>query len=149
MVILGVDRERALELLRGGAEGVGDWNRWRKNGPPIPSLAHAHLVDYDLSDADLRACDLQGAKLLRTILFGAKLDDTDLRKADMRRTDLSYASLVRARLLGANLSESRMYSTDMRQTRLEGAILSQVETDTQTRWPEGFSPSKHGIAPWP
>lgn len=64
----------------------------------------------------IRGCDLQGAHLLRAVLFGTRLDDADLRKADLRETDLSHASLVGARLAGANLRKARLFSTDLRQT---------------------------------
>ena len=48
-------RERALELLRGGADGVKAWNDWRKENASakLPDLQDANLSQADLSHADL------------------------------------------------------------------------------------------------
>ena len=45
-----MDRDEALKLLRGGKEGVAEWNRLRKKGVEIPDLRGA-----DLRHAGLRA----------------------------------------------------------------------------------------------
>jgi hypothetical protein len=64
-----MDRDEALRLLKGGSEGVAEWNRRRKVGEEIPPL---------------READLRGANLIRADLRGAVLVDADLRGADLR-----------------------------------------------------------------
>jgi hypothetical protein len=39
-----MDRDEAMRLLKGGSEGVAEWNRRRKVGEEILSLAGARLV---------------------------------------------------------------------------------------------------------
>jgi hypothetical protein len=55
-----VDRDEALELLRGGKEGVTEWNRRCGVGEAIPSLA-----SVDLDEADLRGANLSGVAPVR------------------------------------------------------------------------------------
>jgi uncharacterized protein YjbI with pentapeptide repeats len=57
----------------------------------------------------------------------------DLRDADLGDTCLADASLRRADLRGADLSHAD----------LTHAGVSGVRCDGQTRWPEGFDPSRH------
>ena len=38
-----MEREEAISLLRGGHEGVAEWNRRREAGEPIPDLSGADL----------------------------------------------------------------------------------------------------------
>jgi hypothetical protein len=45
-----MDRDEALKLVRGGKEGVAEWNERRARGEPIP----------DLREADLREANLRG-----------------------------------------------------------------------------------------
>ena len=63
-----ISRDEAVALLRGGAEGVREWNRRRKAGEAIPAL-----LGIDLSEADLRKADLRGAALSEATLGGAKI----------------------------------------------------------------------------
>ena len=51
---MAISREEALKLLRGGEEGVAEWNRRRRAGEEIPDLRMADLRCADLSGADLR-----------------------------------------------------------------------------------------------
>jgi hypothetical protein len=39
-----MDRDEALRLLKGGEEGVKEWNRRREAGEAIPDLSHANLT---------------------------------------------------------------------------------------------------------
>jgi hypothetical protein len=87
-----MDREEAIKLLRGGREGVVEWNRRRESGEEIPNL----------SGADLRGAHLRGAHL-RARLIGADLRGADLRGADLRRANLCEADLREADLSGAHL----------------------------------------------
>ena len=51
------------------------------------------ILDYDLSDADLRGADLRGADLSDADLRGANLSDADLRGANLSDANLSDADL--------------------------------------------------------
>jgi hypothetical protein len=68
-----MERERALELLRGGADSVRRWNRWRQRRAELPNLSHADFSQADLSDADLTGANLEGAKFVGAKLVGARL----------------------------------------------------------------------------
>ena len=92
-----VDRDKALELLRGGREGIAEWNRLREVGEELP----------DLSEAELNKADLSGRNDLRTTfrgtyLSGPNLPGCDLRGANLFRAHLHEANLVRVDLRGAN-----------------------------------------------
>jgi len=49
--------DEALKLLRGGADGIAEWNRCRDEDEEVPSLKGA-----DLRGADLSGANLSGAK---------------------------------------------------------------------------------------
>ena len=53
-----MDRNEALRLLKGGSEGVAEWNRRRKVGEEIPPLREADLRGAHLIRADLRGAHL-------------------------------------------------------------------------------------------
>src|SRR4051794_31491817 len=72
-----MDLDEALRLLRGGAEGIAEWNRWRGRDEPLPDLEGAHL-----GGAYLQAADLTGAHLRGAHLRGAHLEGADLRTAN-------------------------------------------------------------------
>ncbi len=76
-------KDEAIKLLRGGAEGVAEWNRWRKYGEHTPNLSWA---------------DLSGAKLFYSVIA-----DVDLSAArgltlveHMSRSHVSTSTLVRS-----------------------------------------------------
>ena len=92
--IAGVDRDKALELLRGGREGVREWNTYRRSGGLLPAL-----IDADLHGADLEGADLTKADLTHSILNEAKLNGANLGGAVLK-----YAKLVGADISSANLS---------------------------------------------
>jgi hypothetical protein len=81
-----MDRDEALRLLRGGPEGIAEWNRRRSAGEEIP--------------------DLDGAAFIRADLVGANLSGADLSRATLRDANLNGADLV-----GANLSGARCWGT--------------------------------------
>jgi hypothetical protein len=83
-----MDRDEAIRLLRGGPDGVREWNKRRERGEEIPDLRRADLIGADLIGADLRGVDLR-----RTILHGAVLGGADLSKAIFDGTDFSDVDL--------------------------------------------------------
>jgi hypothetical protein len=66
-----MDREEAIELLKGKREGVVEWNRRRESGEIIPDLRRAYLNGADLREAHLRWASLVRARLDRAELSGA------------------------------------------------------------------------------
>ena len=144
-----MDRERALELLRGGTEAVARWNRWRAGQVEAPALAHCDLSDADLAGADLCGLDLHAANLRGANLRGANLERADLHRANLRSAELSAAVLRSANLRAANLASTNLFGADLRRTNVRNATFRGAEADHETRWPDGFTPSAHGIEPWP
>jgi hypothetical protein len=139
-----MDRDEALKLLRGGRDGITEWNRWREAHEEIPHLQSVDLQDADLSSANLRGAyltwanlggaDLRGADLTWANLREARLGGADLSRANLSGADLSGAYLIRANLsradlncahlTAANLSEARLGGADLRYTHLNRADLS-------------------------
>ena len=60
-----MDRDEALKLLRGGEDGVSEWNRQRDEGEEIPSLNGANFRHADLRHAILSSAILTPAKTTR------------------------------------------------------------------------------------
>ncbi len=114
-------RDEALKLLRGGAEGISEWNRRRDEGEAIPSLQGAKLAGVtlagaNLSGADLRDAILNGARIIQADFRGAKLDRVQLIQADIARVDFRDASLTEVILV-----DSALRSADLKGARLSGA----------------------------
>ena len=63
-----MDRDEALKLLRGGPEGIAEWNQRRTTGEMIPDLSGAILNGTNLSEANLNGITLTGANLNGAIL---------------------------------------------------------------------------------
>jgi len=126
-----VDREEALRLLKGGTEGVAEWNRRREEGEEIPSLKGAVLIgavliEADLSDANLFKADLSGTRLSKASLSRANLGRATLAGANLEDADLSLAKLFSANLEDANLSGAVAAGAKLRNANLSRADLSGV-----------------------
>ncbi len=124
-----MDRDEALKLLKGGEEGIREWNQRRDSGVDIPDLSVANLSVANLSGADLSGADLSDAILIHADLSGADLSGADLRDANLIRADLSVANLsvailIRADLSGADLSGANLIGADLSGADLSGANLS-------------------------
>jgi uncharacterized protein YjbI with pentapeptide repeats len=119
-----MDRDEALKLLKGGGEGISEWNRRRESREEIPDLVRADLRGDALSSADLRGADLSGADLRGAQLSGARFRGADLRSADLRGADLRGANLSLANLSNAQLSNAQLSSAHLVGARLLGADLS-------------------------
>ncbi len=168
-----MEREKALELLRGGPEGVAEWNAARQGEDfELPDLSGANLGRADLSGANLSGANLSGVNLSGAprpaSLSGPKVR-AKLSGANLSGADLSGANLYGANLHGANLREAKLNGAN-----LEAAIASGTNFDTelckaislesmQHRSPSSFSslalaslaanpPEKFlrgcGLAPW-
>jgi hypothetical protein len=71
-----MDRDEAIRLLRGGPDGVREWNQWRERDEEIPDLSGA-----ELGGAHLRRAHLSGAVLSGAVLSRADLSEADLGSA--------------------------------------------------------------------
>jgi uncharacterized protein YjbI with pentapeptide repeats len=83
-----------------------------------------------LADADLSACNFEGAGLRGATLEGAKLVGANLRGAKLCRDNLGGTTNLR----GADLTHADLH----------GADLTDAEYDARTKFPTGFSPRKAG-----
>lgn len=116
-----MDRDEALRLLKGGEEGVAEWNRMREVGEAIPSLRGANLTR-----ANLHRAALGGAHLVEARLFDARLSEANLGGANLRRAHLRRAHLNGAHLVEANLSEVQLGGAHLGGAHLSRANLSRA-----------------------
>ena len=133
-----MDRDEAIRLLKGGPDGIREWDRRRGQDEEIPVLRGVDLRDAFLGQADLRdavlrradlrradlgLADLRGADLRGADFSGAFLGHADLRRAVLRRADLHGAALGSAVLRGADLRGADLSHADLRGADLSGAQL--------------------------
>lgn len=119
-----MDREKALKLLRGGPDGVKEWNEWRITSEEIPDLRGSDLSGVDLRGADVSGARLRGAQLHVARLCGTQLISCDLRGSDLRRADLFKSCLSHADLRGADLSGANLESASVGWTSICNVNLS-------------------------
>jgi hypothetical protein len=104
--------------LRKLDEGVGSWNRWRKERPDImPDLSNADLSGRLLANMDFRYANFDGANLSNAELTSASLSFTSFVEAD----------LSGARLRRTNLHGTRFKETLLRRTNFHNALLRDTE----------------------
>lgn len=100
--------EEAIKLLRGGTDGVAEWNRRREAGESIPDLSGA-----DLSYAILTYAKLSGANLSGADLSGARLEGVTLIGADLRNVTVDALTLfTRAKVKDCTIDRSTLESLD-------------------------------------
>jgi uncharacterized protein YjbI with pentapeptide repeats len=110
------------------SQGVGAWNKWRKENPNIrPDLRAANLSRADLRAANLSTADLSRADLRGAILSGAHLGGADLSAADLIEAHLGGANLFRADLIEAHLREADLIEADLRRAILFRANLFRAD----------------------
>jgi uncharacterized protein YjbI with pentapeptide repeats len=114
-------------------------------------LVGMELEGINLESADLTGADLTGCNLYWSYLRGATLTGTTLRKAELRGANLRDTELRGADLRWADLSldnvgaGTQLQGADLRGAALEGVNLTGAEYDDETRFPDGFDPSSHGM----
>lgn len=123
-----MDREEAIRLLKGGIEGVREFNRRRDDGEELPSLEDADLENQQLSFYDRNTREVVAVNLSGARLVDAKLSGVNLHGANLSRADFSNANLSGANLSGANLSRSflgaNLSGADLEQANLSDASLA-------------------------
>lgn len=129
-----MNKQESLKWLRGGPDGITQWNRFRATRERVfplqranlsrAGLANADLHGVDLREANLRNADLREADFSDAVLSGADLVDADARRARFTRTDLRSADLMGARLSHVNLSGANIESANLLAGDLFGANVS-------------------------
>jgi hypothetical protein len=118
-----MDRDEALKLLKGGEEGIREWNRRQTIGAN-PDLSGADHSGDHLNGANLVYVNLSGHNLSDAILSYANLFGADLSGADLTNADLSVANLFGANLNAANLSGANLKAANLSAAYLHGADLT-------------------------
>lgn len=140
-----MDREEALALLKGGHDGVAEWNERRSAGEKIPDLSEENLVGLNLGGANLswgrfrmanfRNVDLIGANLSHARLCDAHFSGANLNGANLFGADLSEAQFLNANLAEAKLANAELTGANFSGANLEGARLNGA-TASWTAFPE-------------
>ena len=118
-----MDRDEALRLLKGGPDGIAEWNRRRDAGEEIPDLREANLVRANLVRANLVRARLYGARLDGARLDGARLGGAVLGGAALGGAALSGAVLGGAVLGGAVFGGAALGGAVLHGAHLNGADL--------------------------
>jgi hypothetical protein len=124
-----MDRDEALRLLKGGTDGVREWNQRRGRGEEIPDLSGADLSKTDLRWADLHRVVLHVADLVGADLRGADLEGADLRGADLEGAQLDLASCGGTVFGDVDLSEVK----GLESVRHQGPSTVDVDTLVRSR----------------
>jgi uncharacterized protein YjbI with pentapeptide repeats len=93
-------------------------------------LKGAIFNNANLSNADIRANDLTGAKLISACLMKANLPGADLTNADLTNADLTNANLTNAYLTKANLRDADLRDANLKESKLIGTDLSKARNLT-------------------
>jgi uncharacterized protein YjbI with pentapeptide repeats len=130
-----ITRKRAETLLRGGREGIREWNAARARGEKIPDLYQVNLSACDLghvvlSRLNLYEADLRGANLKDAKLTGANLVRARLCVADLSKAQLAYADLCLADLGGARVKETNFVHAAFRHTLIAGDFSRAIGLDS-------------------
>jgi hypothetical protein len=119
--------DEAIRLLKGGEDGVREWNQRRARGEEMPTLSAADLRGTGLRGANLSRANLHGAALREVVLREADLSEADLSRADLRGADLRGADFSRTALRGADLRGAVLRNAVLRRADLVGAVLRRAD----------------------
>ena len=122
-----MDRDEALKLLRGGPEGIAEWNRLRVAGEDISDQSGVSLFNANLSSADLSHANLSGTRLSLADLRHARLCNANLEYANFGSADLGSADLSHANLRHANLCDTNLRNANLSDADISTAILWHVK----------------------
>ncbi|WP_280249593.1 pentapeptide repeat-containing protein [Nocardia abscessus] len=106
------------------------------------TLSNANLEGATLWNANLTGAYLRSANLIGAELFSANLTRVDLIGAQLHSANLNNAQLDNAILAGADLTGADLTGADLTGANLDGTNLNDVVYDSQTRWPDGFTPPR-------
>jgi len=104
-------RDSAISLLRGGTEGIQEWNRRQGSVKDRPDLSGVDLRKAALKGVKLIECRLQNADFREAHLSHAEVCECDFRGADLSRASIPWARLLRVNLDGVNLAGASLVDT--------------------------------------
>jgi uncharacterized protein YjbI with pentapeptide repeats len=120
-----VAKAEQVALIR---RGVAGWNAWRESYPNVqPDLSRADLRGVDINGANLQAADLRESDLTNASLLSANLMHADLRWSLLVQANLNNARCCFSQLDESGVFEATMVSTDLRSASLCNANLSRTE----------------------
>src|SRR5262245_8985314 len=125
-------RQRLLQELRGGPEGVRRWNartldeRSEVDGWDGLDLSRADLAGADLGALDLRVIRLDEARLVKAWLLEATFERASFQKADLEQAWCAGANFEGADFRGASLVRANLRGCDCRAANFHGANLESV-----------------------
>lgn len=114
-------RDEAIKLLKGGREGIAEWNRRREAGDEVPDLS-----GVDLSRAELRGVNFRSMLSLEDRKLGysyVNLSEANLSCADLGDADFVQASLRKADLHGAFMQDAKLGGTNIRNASLQHTVM--------------------------
>jgi len=146
-----INKDNLIQLLQNGS--VEEFNNFRTS-------SNNDLLD--LSEADLRNCELTGANLSNVDLSGSDFSESDLTETDFSSSDLSSVDFTgstikktdfiksvlsgvkfnQAKLNECDFTEANFNGTDLSETNLSGSDLTYAENlndcifDSYTTWPD-------------
>ena len=125
-------KEEALKLLRGGKEGIAEWNSRRAAGENIPSLQNAILDgailhDVNLDLATLTNATFNSANFVCASLVGANLSNAGFLFANVMETDLSNAVLRSAYLGAAHFDHCNLAATAFAHAAWDRSTITNVD----------------------
>jgi len=130
-------REEAIRLLKGGPEGVQEWNRRRENDTSRLDLCGADFSNTTITQAVLSNVDLASANFSGANLRSIELVDCDMSSVSLIRANIGMLIAVntcfRKTLFdGATIESSAVASCDMSETSFILAKLHRVNVqDTE------------------
>ena len=95
-----------VEVASAGKDAIGQWSKNHKD--EVLNLSHADLRGVNLQGAHLERANLRGAILLGVNLKGANLRGANLWGAYLKEADLRGANLRGANLQSAYLKDARL-----------------------------------------
>ena len=128
--------EEAIKMLRGGIQGIAEWNKRRASGEEVSDLTGADLPGADLpgtrtgpligSMDTVMSANLTGLTLRRASFFGANLSFVQFRGADLSQADFQNANLTGANFVDADLTGAALLYANLHRAQFNGAKFDGV-----------------------
>ncbi len=119
--------DEAIKLLKGGPEGIAEWNRLRESGEEIPNLIGANLRNADVRGANLSGANLIDSNIIDSDLSDGNLSDANLSGANVRTVSLRGANLSAADLSAANLSDIDLSEANFSRAKCWHTVFAKVD----------------------
>jgi len=121
-----MDRGSATRLLKGGKDGIKEWNRRIEEGEAIPDLMGINLRDENLTGVHINGANLKGANLRDGNLSHSQFEGTCLSGADLRGVCFNSSNLKNADLRKSNLNGADLRWANLERTNFTEAILGET-----------------------